>query len=68
MAIMIKMVKNFPEAPSIYLSPFDPINIDFNPEMSSYMNVPGLFYASKFTVFGAQYQASISPIYLSLRL
>ncbi len=47
-------------------SPFNPINIDINPEMSGYMNVPGLFYASIFKVFGARYMASISPIYLNL--
>ena len=47
-------------------SPFNPVNIDFNPEMSGYMNVPVLFYASKFRIFGAQYLASISPIYLNL--
>ena len=46
-------------------SPFYPINIDINPGMSGYMNVPGLFYASKFKFFGAQYNASISPIYLN---
>ena len=46
-------------------SPFNPINIDLDPEMSGYMNVPGLFYASKFKFFGAQYNASISPIYLN---
>ena len=46
-------------------SPFIPINIDINPEMSGYMNVPSIFYASEFKVFGAQYMASITPIYLS---
>jgi len=46
-------------------SPFNPINIDINPEMSGYMNVPSLFYASEFKVFGARYLASITPIYLS---
>jgi hypothetical protein len=46
-------------------SPFNPINIDINPEMSGYLNVPSLFYASEFKVFGARYLASITPIYLS---
>ncbi len=43
--------------------PNNPINIDINPGMSGYMNVPGLFYVSKFKVFGALYMASIYPIY-----
>lgn len=47
-------------------SPFDPVNIDIDPGMSGYMNVPGLFYASKFKILGAQYQASVSPIFMSL--
>jgi len=46
-------------------SPFNPINIDINPGISGCMNVPGLFYASKFKIFGARYMASISPIYMS---
>ena len=45
--------------------PLNPINIDLDPGMSGYMNVQGLFYASKFKFFGAQYDASISPIYLN---
>ena len=40
-----------------------PIHIDIDPGMSGYMNVPGLYYASKFKVFGARFMASIYPIY-----
>jgi hypothetical protein len=46
--------------------PNNPINIDINPGISGYLNVPGLFYVSKFKVLGARYMASIYPIYLNL--
>jgi hypothetical protein len=46
--------------------PNDPINIDINPELSGYINVPVLFYASRFRIFGARYMASIAPIYMNL--
>lgn len=47
-------------------SPHDPVQVDFNPEISGYFNVPLLFYASKFRVFGARYMASIAPVYMNL--
>lgn len=47
--------------------PGNPINVPIVPEISGYINVPVLFYASKFKVLGgARYLASISPLYLSL--
>ena len=44
----------------------EPVDIDIDPGMNGYMNVPVLFYASKFKILGASYIASLSPIFLSL--
>lgn len=48
-------------------TPFNPVNVSIDPQISGYTNVPGIFYASKFKFpGGAQYLASISPLYMSL--
>jgi len=39
--------------------------IDLTPQISGYTNVPVLFYASGFKLFGATYMASINPSFLS---
>ncbi len=53
----------------IDLSPIDPslgtTTLDLTPQVSGYINVPVLFYASKFKVLGARYMASINPVFLS---
>ena len=46
--------------------PNNPVNVDIDPGISGYVNVPGLFYASNFRIFGAQYLASLYPSYLNL--
>jgi hypothetical protein len=48
-------------------SPHNPVNVTTKPEISGYINVPVLFYGSKFKVLGgARYLTSISPVYMNL--
>jgi hypothetical protein len=49
-------------------SPINSVDFTDKPEISGYINVPFLFYASKFKVLGgAKYLASISPVYMKLK-
>jgi hypothetical protein len=49
-------------------SPINSVDLTDKPEISGYINVPFLFYASKFKVLGgAKYLASISPVYMKLK-
>jgi len=53
----------------IDLSPIDPslgtTTLDLSQQISGYINVPVLFYASKFKILGARYMASLNPVFLS---
>lgn len=53
----------------IDLSSIDPslgtTTLDLSQQVSGYVNVPVIFYASKFKVLGATYMASINPMFLS---
>ena len=39
--------------------------VDLSQQVSGYINVPVLFYASDFKVFGANYMASVAPSFIS---
>ncbi len=41
------------------------IDLSYDGQINSYLNVPVIFYASSFKILGAQYLASVVPIYLS---
>ncbi len=39
--------------------------LDFNPQISGYINVPVLFYASNIKILGGRYMASINPVFVT---
>ena len=48
-------------------SPKDPVDVTIDPSITAYLNVPLLFYASKFKLLGgARYLASVNPLYLKI--
>ncbi len=48
--------------------PLDSVDVSIDPQISGYVNVPLLFYASKFKILGgARYLASVNPVYLNFK-
>ncbi len=41
------------------------INLDLDMNISGYINVPVIYYASKFKILGGRYAVSIAPVYLT---